>query len=89
MAREVYTDERFIQFSSRFVFMRVLADTDEEGAELQRRYKVLGFPTLLVLDSRGDEIDRLEGGRTTEELIEDLGFIFQYASEDKVVNLVR
>lgn len=89
MAREVYTDERFIRFSSRFVFMRVLADTDEEGAELQSRYDVAGFPTLLVLNSRGEEIDRIEGGRSAEELIEELGFIFDYASEDRVVSLTR
>ena len=89
MAREVYTDERFMRFSSRFVFMRVLADTDPEGAELQSLYRVAGFPTLLVLDSKGEEIDRLEGGRSTEELIEEMGFIFEYDSEGKLVNLLR
>lgn len=89
MAREVYTDERFIRFSSRFVFMRVLADTDEGGAQLQSRYNVRGFPTLLVLNSAGEEIDRIEGFRSAEQLIEDLEFIFEYASEDVVMNLPR
>ena len=89
MAREVYTDERFIRFSSRFVFMRVLVDTDEEGGQLQSRYGVAGFPTLLVLDSRGEEIDRIEGALSAEELIEELGFILEHASGGMMVNRLR
>ncbi len=66
MAREVYTDERFIRFSSRFVFMRVL-----------------------VLDSRGEEIDRIEGALSAEQLIEELGFILEHASGGMMVNRLR
>jgi len=80
MAREVYTDERFAQFSSKFVFMRVLADEDPEGAELESRYNVEGFPTLLILNSEGEELDRILGGRTVDQLIEELEFIFEFAS---------
>jgi hypothetical protein len=81
MAREVYTDEKFIRFSDNFVFMRVLADQDPEGAELRDRYRVGPIPTLLILDSEGMEIDRIIGARPVDGLIEELELIFKYASE--------
>jgi thioredoxin-related protein len=81
MAREVYTDEEFIKFSTKFVFMRVFSDVDRDGAQLKEKYQVQGVPTLLILDSRGKEVDRLLGFRTAEVLIEDLEFIFEHASK--------
>lgn len=87
MAREVYTDETFIEFSSKFVFMRVLADKDPEGAQLQRLYRVEGIPTLLILDSKGREIDRIIGARPADALIEELEFILEYASESSPLRL--
>lgn len=81
MAREVYTDKRFIESSRKFVFMRVLADKDPEGAELESRYWVSGNPTLLILDSKGREIDRILGFRSAEELMEILDLFLKYASE--------
>ncbi|MBN2242724.1 MAG: thioredoxin family protein [Acidobacteria bacterium] len=87
MAREVYADELFIEFSRKFVFMRVLADRDPEGAELQKRYRVEGIPTLLILDSEGREIDRIVGARPVEGLIEELELILEYGSESSPLRL--
>jgi thioredoxin-related protein len=87
MAREVYTNEEFIEFSRKFVFMRVLADKDPEGAELQSRYRVEGIPTLLILDSKGREIDRIIGARPVDALIEELELILEYASESSPLRL--
>jgi len=81
MAREVYTDEEFINFSTKFVFMRVFSDVDKDGAQLKEKYQVQVVPTLLVLDSNGKEVDRLIGFRTAEVLIEDLELIFEYPSK--------
>jgi thioredoxin-related protein len=72
MAREVYTNPKVIQYSRSMVFMRVFEDTEEEGARLARRFAVRGFPTLIILDSRGQEVDRILGFVDPEELIEAL-----------------
>lgn len=72
MAREVYTNPKVIQYSRSIVFMRVFEDTEEEGARLARRFAVRGFPTLIILDSRGQEVDRILGFVDPEELIEAL-----------------
>ncbi len=47
-------------------FIEVL---EEESPDLVERYNVIGFPTLLVVDKRGNEIDRKIGFITSGELI--------------------
>ncbi len=76
MTREVYTDNEFIKFSRSQIFMRVFQDTDPEGARLARRFKIEGFPTLIILDSSGHEVDRIVGAMNAQDLIEELQLIF-------------
>ena len=53
--------------NDRFVAVRVLDRQQEEGtnsrevAELQQRYRVRGFPTLVFAQADGDERGRMEG----------------------------
>jgi len=84
MTREVYTDEEFIKFSRSQVFMRVFEDTDPEGARLARKFKIEGFPTLIILDSQGQEVDRIEGAMDAQSLIEELESVFQDAKQEKI-----
>jgi len=76
MTREVYPDREFIKFSRSQIFMRVFEDTDPEGARLARRFKIEGFPTLIILDSSGHEVDRIVGAMSAKDLIEELELIF-------------
>jgi tetratricopeptide (TPR) repeat protein len=76
MAREVYPDGEFVEFSRSQVFMLLDADNDPEGVRLAGRFNVHSYPTILVLDAKGHEIDRLTGGRTAKGLIKDLKDIF-------------
>lgn len=86
MAREVYPDPRFQEFSRTQVFMLVDAYKDPEGRRLSDRYRVKSFPTILVLDAEGREIDRLTGGRGTESLIESLTGIFEHPVPARELN---
>jgi thiol:disulfide interchange protein len=81
MTREVYSNKRFIEFSRKQVFMRVFTDTDPQGGRLARKFDVGGFPVLIVLDSSGQEVDRIIGFRSASDLIEELESIFDSASE--------
>jgi thioredoxin-related protein len=47
--------------SGSYVFLRLNAEKEKDGIQLRRRFGVTGFPTVLILDSRGDEFERLEG----------------------------
>lgn len=86
MAREVYPDPQFQEFTRSQVFMLVDAYKDPEGQRLSNRFRVKSFPTILVLDAQGREIDRLTGGRGTQGLIESLSRIFEHPMPAKELN---
>ena len=77
MTREVYPDKEFIKFSQNYVFIRVFQDTEPQGNRLARRFGVEGFPTLLLLDSSGREVDRVLGFRSAEELMDEIKSAFK------------
>jgi len=61
-----YVDPTFIQFSKRFTMSRINAEVDTVTAA---RYHVSGYPTVLVLNEKGDEIDRVVGYARAPEFI--------------------
>jgi hypothetical protein len=77
MTREVYPDKEFIKFSQNYVFIRVFQDTEPQGNRLARRFGIEGFPTLLLLDSSGHEVDRVLGFRSAEELMDEIRSAFK------------
>jgi len=79
MTREVYPDKKFIEFSRSQIFMRVFEDTEDEGARLAEKFQVRGFPTIIILDSEGHEVDRILGARRTQVLIDELKSVFKNA----------
>jgi thioredoxin-related protein len=80
MAREVYTDKAFIEFSRKYVLIRLFQDTDPQGARLASRFRVDGFPTLIILDSSGREVDRILGFMSARELMEEIQSIVEEKS---------
>ncbi len=72
MAREVYPDPEFVDFSRAYVFVRLFVDTDPQGADLADRFQLRGFPTLVILNSRGEEAGRLVGARDRDRLMRDI-----------------
>jgi hypothetical protein len=87
MTREVYTDTEFIEFSRSQVFIRLFVDTDAQGARLVRKFGVRGYPTWIVLDRTGREIDRLVGARSARGLRAAIESIFDAAGpEEEVAN---
>ncbi len=77
MAQKVYTDREFIDFSRSQIYMMLNAEKDSEGMRLSRKFDVHNYPTILILDAKGQEIDRLIGGRNTKAFIRDLRSIFE------------
>ena len=72
MTREVYSNSEFIEFSRKYVMMRVFQDTDPQGDRLALRFRIEGFPTLLILDSSGREIGRILGFRSAQDLVDEI-----------------
>lgn len=78
---EISSSSRAVRF-----FLRVFVDTDPEGMRLARRFDLKGTPTMIILDSKGREIDRIIGGISAPDLMETLKLIFE-AAEDGGVSI--
>ena len=87
MTREVYTNKEMIEFSRTQVFMRVFEDTEAEGARLARKFGIDGFPTLIILDSDGQEVDRIEGAMSAPDFIDTLKDIFKSAKSSTRISI--
>jgi thiol:disulfide interchange protein DsbD len=75
MDRSVFRDKAVAERLNRTVIpVRITDRTQEEGsnppeiAALQKRYAVIGFPTLVFADPGGLELARLEGMKGSDEV---------------------
>ena len=58
---ETFPSEEVRREANRFVWLKVNPETNEDGARLQQKYRVEGFPTILVLTGDGVRVDQIEG----------------------------
>ena len=62
MEAETFTDKAVIdEMSDRYVWLKLNAETDEEGRRLQERFNITGYPGLLLLNGEGQEMERISG----------------------------
>ena len=62
MEAETFTDQAVIdEMSDSYVWLKLNAETDEEGRQLQERFNITGYPGLLLLDGDGQEMERISG----------------------------
>jgi len=61
-----------IERSEKYVFLKLNAETEPDGVALQKKFGVVSYPTVLLLDSRGEEFERLEGYLPAEEFLANL-----------------
>ncbi len=66
-----FSDERVIEKSKEFVAFKVdMTKTMSDETELIRnKFKILGMPTILLIDSKGNEIERLTGFVNADEFL--------------------
>lgn len=69
MADSTFTDTNVIRFSTDFVFFKTNAEKDTALAE---KYKVNGYPTVILANSSGQEIDRLVGYAPAPDFVRDI-----------------
>ena len=62
MEAETFTDQAVIdEMSDSYVWLKLNAETDDEGRQLQERFNITGYPGLLLLDGDGQEMERISG----------------------------
>lgn len=47
-----------------------LSENNSETKTIQNRYRIVGMPTVIVLDNLGKELYRFEGFKSPEEVLE-------------------
>jgi len=45
--------------ANKYVWLKLNTETEDAGIRLQKEFAILTYPTILVLDSEGEEIDRV------------------------------
>jgi thioredoxin-related protein len=62
MDRETFEDENLIEdMAAQYVWVRLNAETQDHGVRLRQEMGISGFPTTLLMNGKGEELDRLEG----------------------------
>ncbi|MFM1860254.1 MAG: hypothetical protein RL133_1754 [Pseudomonadota bacterium] len=71
LKKTVFQTEAFAQLSKGFVAAYI--DGDQRGAQaLGQRFKVRGYPTVVVFSAKGEELFRLPSGGTPEQTLQAL-----------------
>ena len=72
LVRETYPNKDVAALLTKsFVSIKVDAEKGN-GPDLKKQYDVNGFPTLLIVDAMGEELDRIVGYRPPEKFIAEL-----------------
>lgn len=66
MEDSTFTDPNVIALSKNMIFVRVEAKKD---TLIREKYRIAGFPTVILINSSGDEIDRIYGYAPAEEFV--------------------
>jgi tetratricopeptide (TPR) repeat protein len=67
LADSTFTDTSVIRFSMDFVFFKTNAEKD---TALSERFKVNGYPTVILINPSGEEIDRVVGYATAPDFVQ-------------------
>jgi thiol-disulfide isomerase/thioredoxin len=68
---KVFSSPRFAKSSSRFIRLKLDADSKVAWA-LKSRYQISGYPTIIFASPEGDEISRIAGFRPLDEFLSEL-----------------
>ncbi|PID58685.1 MAG: hypothetical protein CR986_07415 [Ignavibacteriae bacterium] len=69
--KKTFTDKSFISASKKFSIFRIdLTNTFSDSIkEISKRFNIKGLPTILIVNSRGEETERITGFIGSEDLI--------------------
>lgn len=56
-------------YNEKFINLKIDCEKDADGPEISRMYKVLAYPTLLIINSEGKLIKQVVGFQTEDRLI--------------------
>ena len=71
LARETFTENEIRTQLARFVLLKLDASDDDDPrvVDVQKRYRVVGLPTVILIDSKGNEVRRFTDFVPSKELL--------------------
>src|SRR5712691_4192352 len=61
MDAETFAEPQLIErMADEYVWLKLNTETEEDGERLQKEFAILTYPTILVLDAQGEEVDRVD-----------------------------
>ena len=72
MDNDTYSDKRIIKYANENLISIKIDAEKGIGPEQKKKYRVRGYPTILFLNSSGNEIDRIVGYRPPDEFLAEL-----------------
>lgn len=69
MEDSTFTDQKVARFSQNMIFVKAEAGLDSVTRE---KYKIAGFPTIILMNSSGEEIDRIFGFLPPDDFVSTL-----------------
>jgi len=73
------------EMAEEYIWLKLNTETEEDGIRLQKEFAILTYPTILVLDSEGEEVDRVGRFLTSPQFRETVGAFFN--SPDSLASL--
>jgi len=70
MKKKVFVDKELGNlYNEKFICLDVDVEMDVDGPEIVKRFEIRKFPTMLILDSEGNILNKLVGYKTIEQLL--------------------
>jgi len=66
-----FSDERVVELSKEFVCLKVdMTKTMSDETEIiRKKFEIIGMPTVLIIDSKGKEVDRITGFLSADDFL--------------------
>jgi tetratricopeptide (TPR) repeat protein len=86
MDAETFADSELNKnMANKYVWLKLNTETEDAGIRLQKEFAILTYPTILVLDSGGEEIDRVGAFQPAPQFQQTVDSFF--TSSDSVASL--
>ena len=75
MDNDTFSDEKIIDFANDYLISLKIDAEKGSGPKQKEKYRVRGYPTIIILDQSLNEIDRIVGYRPPEDFFKELNRI--------------
>jgi len=69
MEVQTWSNPKVIQQTQQYVFLKLNGEKEKDGIELIEKFRIDGYPTVILLNADGTEFDRFEGFMSADQFL--------------------